>query len=106
MSNTFEPDKYQTQFLKTWDDSITDGDQLLHAVLGLLGETGELADLYKKLLFKPNRGIVRSDLVDELADVFYYVGIAAVCLGVTIEDLRAYLAVKLADGHGWIDAGV
>jgi NTP pyrophosphatase (non-canonical NTP hydrolase) len=98
------PDAYQRQVLATWGaagGSFTA--QLLPAVLGLVGEAGEVADLIKKQLFKP--GTVRDNaaVIDELADVAYYLAVLASLYGVTFDGLFAHLAGKLAGGHGWVN---
>lgn len=98
------PDVYQEQALKTWGnsgDSI--GRQRLHAVLGLVGETGEVAEVIKKHRFKPGVVVDPSVVVDELADVAYYLAIMTALYGVTIDGLFAHLRQKLARGHGWVE---
>lgn len=101
----YKPDGIQVQCLKTWyaagDGSVPSHEQILHAVLGLVGEGGEAADLLKKWLFKPGAVVGREDVMDELADVLYYLAVLAHLWEFTIEDMAAHLAVKLADGHGW-----
>ena len=97
-----EPDEWQRQALTTWGsagDSLRE--QRLHAMLGLAGETGEVADLLKKHFYKPGREAGREQVLDELADVAYYVAVNAHLWGITFNDLFAHLAAKLADGHGW-----
>lgn len=96
------PDDWQRQALATWGsagDSLRE--QQMHALMGLAGETGEVADLLKKHFFKPGREADRAAVLDELADVAYYVAVNAHLWGISFEDLFAHLAVKLADGHGW-----
>lgn len=100
----YAPDAYQRQALATWGssgDSIRE--QRLHALLGLAGEAGEVANLVKKQLYKP--GAVTNDaaVIDELADVVYYVAVLASLYGVTFDGLFAHLAGKLAGGHGWVN---
>ncbi len=97
-----EPDEIQALFLKTWADvSEPFQRQLTHLMLGISGETGELADMIKKHLYKPGRTATPEEVMDELSDVFYYVALMAWLWGYTIEDLILHLGVKLADGHGW-----
>lgn len=98
------PDEWQRQCLATWGsagDSLRD--QQMHALMGLAGETGEVADLLKKHFFKPGRAAERADVLDELADVAYYVAVNAHLWGITFEDLFGHLAAKLAGGHGWVN---
>lgn len=97
------PDAYQQQALATWgsgDDSIRD--QRFHALLGLVGEAGEVANLVKKQLYKPGAVADGAAVIDELADVAYYLAVLASLYGVTFDGLFAHLAGKLAGGHGWV----
>ena len=96
------PDSIQKRALRTWHN----GDfprQLMrdHAVLGLVGEAGELADLHKKHRFKPGHESTPGERLDELGDVLYYVAILAWLDGVTIDELSQLNADKLEGGHGW-----
>ena len=97
-----KPDAIQQRALKTWYEA---GHPLrldpLPAVLGLAGEAGEVADQYKKHLFKPGNELTPDAALDELGDVLYYVAIRAYQLGVTLDDLSRANAEKLADGHGY-----
>lgn len=100
------PDAYQQQALATWGARLAPlREQRLHALLGLVGETAETADLLKKHFYKPGREAGRAQVLDELADVAYYLVILAHLWGITVEQLFAHLAEKLADGHGWTEAG-
>ena len=98
------PDAYQRQALATWG-SATDSprEQRLHALLGLVGEAGEVANLVKKQLYKPGVVDDNAAVIDELADVAYYLAVLASLYGVTFDGLFAHLAGKLAGGHGWLN---
>jgi NTP pyrophosphatase (non-canonical NTP hydrolase) len=99
----YEPDEFQEQCLRTWRaEGQTHQQQVIHALLGLVGEAGETADLLKKHFFKPGRSASAGAVMDELADVLYYVAVLAHLWGFTFEDMQAHLADKLADGHGWV----
>ncbi|HMT21663.1 MAG TPA: nucleoside triphosphate pyrophosphohydrolase family protein [Promineifilum sp.] len=100
------PDAMQRQALRTWHNTtVSLREQRIHALLGLAGETGELVDLLKKHFYKPDREATREMVMDELADVLYYVAILSHLWGFTFEDMTAHLAVKLADNHGWDGSG-
>ena len=101
----YEPDGFQEQCLRTWRaEGQTHQQQVIHALLGLEGESGEVAELLKKHFFKPGRTATAGKVMDELSDVLYYVAVLAHLWGFTFDDMRAHLAGKLADGHGWVDA--
>ena len=95
-------DKIQKRALRTWHTSATPRDkQRDHAILGLVGEAGELADLHKKDVFKPGHESTKEERIDELGDVLYYVAILAHLDGFTLEGVSQWNAAKLSDGHGW-----
>ena len=96
------PDEYQAIALRTWHSATFPQDkQRLHAVLGLAGEAGEVAEQYKKHLFKPGRVTTRAQRLDELVDVFYYLLILMHIDDCTVDELSIMMREKLADGHGW-----
>jgi len=96
------PDKYQERALRTWHKDLDESLQRIHAVLGLVGEAGEVANLIKKNYYKPGHHSTRTERLDELGDVFYYLCILAHLDGYTIDELSEMNAAKLADGHGWV----
>lgn len=98
------PDAYQRQALSTWGSAAdSPREQRLHALLGLTGEVGEVADLVKKQLYKPGVVADNTAVIDELADVAYYLAVLASLYDVTFDGLFAHLAGKLAGGHGWVN---
>lgn len=104
--NDYTPDALQQQALRTWHNTTVPlREQRLHALLGLAGETGELVDLLKKHFYKPGHEATRAVVLDELADVLYYVAILSHLWDFSFDDMAAHLAVKLADSHGWDGSG-
>jgi NTP pyrophosphatase (non-canonical NTP hydrolase) len=96
-----EPDRIQERAKKTWR-SIDPSMDLLHATLGLAAESGEAADLVKKVMFKPNCAKERRDYLDELGDVLYYLARCSDLVGITFEELSLMNRDKLRGGkHGW-----
>ena len=105
-----KPDKIQQRCLETWyDESHELHDDLLHPIIGLGGEAGELLNLIKKDLFKSGCSISFDEYLDELGDVLYYVSIVAYQLGVTLEELSlmnyAKLTEREANGVGYNKGG-
>lgn len=57
-----------------------------NGILGLCGETGEIADVYKKYLYQEHE-FDREHMAEELGDVCWYVAELATGLGVTLEEV-------------------
>jgi NTP pyrophosphatase (non-canonical NTP hydrolase) len=93
---------WRNNALRTWhDDRVPRETQIAHAALGLAGESGELADLIKKHLYKPGRDASADAIADELGDVLYYAIIIAHLWDIDLEEVGRRLWIKLEDGHGW-----
>jgi NTP pyrophosphatase (non-canonical NTP hydrolase) len=65
-----------------------------NGILGLCGETGEVADIYKKYLYQGHE-FDREAMKIELGDVLWYVAELATGLGVTLEEVAAGNIEKL-----------
>lgn len=76
------------------------GNSVNYPILGLVGEAGELANKYKKVL-RDDDGILHPDkrqaLIDELGDVLWYVAALATDLGVDLNDVAQKNIDKLED---------
>lgn len=76
------------------------GAAINYPVLGLVGEAGEIANKYKKVL-RDDAGILQPDkrqaLQDELGDVLWYVAALARDLGTTLEEVARKNIEKLED---------
>ena len=95
------PDLIQKRALSTWHKALPENWQRDHAILGLVGEAGELADIHKKDSFKPDYVSTVDERILELGDVLYYVAVLAHLDGWTLEEVSRANADKLAGGHGW-----
>jgi NTP pyrophosphatase (non-canonical NTP hydrolase) len=73
--------------------------RLVHSMIGLATEAGEIQDMMKKHLFY-GKEIDRTNLVEELGDVMWYVGLACSELGVTLDEVMAKNNDKLAARYG------
>jgi NTP pyrophosphatase (non-canonical NTP hydrolase) len=90
---------YQKSALKT-TRGHDQPDEMLHLVLGLVGETGEVAEKFKKLVRDKNSDVAQLDLDDmkkELGDVLWYLAVLADYLGVPLEEIGNKNLAKLAD---------
>jgi NTP pyrophosphatase (non-canonical NTP hydrolase) len=102
-----QPDEIQKRALLTWyPEGHPLHDDRLHPVLALTGEAGELANLHKKVLYKPEFHADDLDYIEELGDCLYYLAILAYQFGLTIDELSLINREKLAGGkHGWPENG-
>jgi NTP pyrophosphatase (non-canonical NTP hydrolase) len=75
------------------------GSEVNYPILGLLGEAGELANKYKKVI-RDDNGILSMDkreaLIDELGDVLWYATALADDLGISLGEVaqRNYKKLK------------
>lgn len=69
--------------------------KLLHASIGIAGESGELLDAVKKHLVY-GKELDRANLEEELGDVLFFVAMACNSLGVTMEEVLSKNVQKLS----------
>ncbi|HET7060298.1 MAG TPA: nucleoside triphosphate pyrophosphohydrolase family protein [Candidatus Saccharimonadales bacterium] len=91
-------DEYQKRALSTvltTDDRFKD---LLHWVLGINGESGEIAEKVKKII-RDKGGKVSDDdkkeLAKEIGDVLWYLAVLAEDLGVSLDEIAQQNLDKL-----------
>jgi len=91
-------DEYQKKALTTvltTDDSFKD---LLHWVLGINGESGEIAEKVKKIIRDKNGQVSEEDkkeLAKEIGDVLWYLAVFAEDLGMSLDDIAKANLEKL-----------
>ncbi len=103
-TKTLSNDKPIEYALRTWyqpEHDVPEIEQVNQAILQLQSESGELAALWAKHLYKPNRTMTRENVMDELGDVWYYVRIIAYLYDISLDELTEANRQKLEDGHGW-----
>ena len=95
-------DEYQrkaaeTDLSQATQDLTSSG--FLEKVLGLVGETGEMADKIKKIIRDKNGEVdteERTALAKELGDVLWYLASVARYLGLSLDDVARMNLEKLA----------
>lgn len=78
--------EYQRRAMRTRNPELDDQQMLTNGVMGLCGETGEVADLVKKHLFH-GHPLDREALVKELGDVAWYLAECAAALHVDLDQV-------------------
>jgi NTP pyrophosphatase (non-canonical NTP hydrolase) len=86
------------------DERYLDNRELIHACLGLSGETGELVDLVKKTV-NYGKELDTAKLLNEAGDVIHYLARILDSFGFTLEDAKAANLNKLQSRfpHGYTD---
>ena len=69
--------------------------ELLHAAIGIAGESGELLDAVRKL-FLEGQPLDRENVIEELGDLCFYLEAACQAIGVTREEIEELNTAKLS----------
>jgi NTP pyrophosphatase (non-canonical NTP hydrolase) len=77
-----------------------DFDRVLHAAIGLAGESGEILDLVKKGLFGRVVDAERDKFVKEMGDVLWYFVLLMNAKGITLNEILTVNVEKLCDRYG------
>lgn len=83
-------EEYQKQALTTVIETDNEFRDLLHWVLGINGEAGEIAEKMKKIIRDKNGELSEDDkkeLAKEVGDVLWYLAVFAHNLGVPLEKI-------------------
>lgn len=73
--------------------------RLLHAMIGMCTESGEIQDQLKKHIFY-GKQIDKTNLVEEIGDLLWYVGVMSSELGVDISEAMEKNIAKLRARYG------
>jgi len=68
--------------------------RLMHAMMGIQTESGELTDQFKRHIFYL-QPLDETNLVEELGDLMWYIGLACNVLGVKLRDVQIANVRKL-----------
>jgi NTP pyrophosphatase (non-canonical NTP hydrolase) len=86
--------EYQKESRKTW--KVNYNNDFIRAILGLVGETGEIAEKLKKE-YRDNKVIKKEDMCKELGDCLYYIARIAEYYDLTLEEVAFMNIKKLFD---------
>lgn len=89
-----DADDYQQQALRSALLERPKADQLLNAIVGLAGESGEICDLWKKWQFH-GHSLDHAKLQEELGDLLWYVALACYALDCSMSSLMEANIAKL-----------
>jgi NTP pyrophosphatase (non-canonical NTP hydrolase) len=93
-------DEYQKKALRTVISSDNEFRDLLHWVLGINGEAGEIAEKVKKIIRDKDGKVSEKDkeeMAKEVGDVLWYLAVFAHHLDVSFDDIGQANLKKLAD---------
>ena len=74
------------------------GQRLLHAMLGLCTETGELQDIIKRALFyggPVHSNVIRANIIEECGDIEWYLALIYRTLDISQADVQTLNLTKL-----------
>jgi NTP pyrophosphatase (non-canonical NTP hydrolase) len=91
-----ELDSYQEQARRTMNNgpALSVEQRLANFALGVAGESGEVADYLKKVVFH-GHPLDRARLADELGDVLWYIAALASAAELTMSEIAAGNVTKL-----------
>lgn len=89
---------YELEAMKT-ANNLQDHQMLFNAILGLNGESGELADLLKKQLYQ-GHAIAREKMIEELGDVLWYCALLSKALDIPLSEVAERNIEKLRKRYG------
>lgn len=99
MIGAMNMDEYQQAALRTAAPRDK-RNELFHLLLGLVGETGEIAEKAKKIVRDQDSDFSRWDTEDvekELGDTLWYLAVIADHFDLSLDDVAKHNIAKLAD---------
>jgi NTP pyrophosphatase (non-canonical NTP hydrolase) len=73
--------------------------RLMHAMIGMCTESGEIQDQLKKAIFY-GKPLDRTNLIEELGDLMWYVGVMCSELNVDLDEVMEKNIAKLKKRYG------
>lgn len=89
--------EYQKSVIRTMNQSLSYKEQLINAMMGINGESGEAMDILKKVLFQGHDlQINKANIIEELGDVLWYLTLTTITMGYTLSDVMDENMKKLS----------
>lgn len=88
------PNEYQIAAMRTSGKTILPADHLINGALGLAGESGEVSDIVKKVMFQGHK-LDKEHLAKELGDICWYIAETATAIGYDLETIMQMNIDKL-----------
>lgn len=89
---------YPAIVIRTINNNLTKEQQLHNAIMGMVGEVGEVCDIFKKHWYQGHE-LDYDHLFEELGDVLYYITLFITLLGWDLSDVMYNNWVKLNDRY-------
>lgn len=90
--------KFQKETLRTVNKGLDWNGRVSNALLGIQGETGEVADIFKKYLYQ-GHSIDFMDVREEIGDVLYYIGLLCETMDMDMEEIMKENIEKLRERY-------
>jgi NTP pyrophosphatase (non-canonical NTP hydrolase) len=98
--NEYQTQAITTDLMKRSVDNNANDPAMVDKILGLVGEAGEVAEKFKKII-RDKEGFISSedkkDIVKELGDVVWYISVIADYLNVEFDEVANKNLEKLFD---------
>lgn len=90
---------YSKEAIKTAPENLDDNELQMNAVIGLVGESAEILDLYKKFKYQ-GHPFDKEKVIDELGDTLWYANLLIKALSTTWEEVFDSNIKKLRSRYG------
>ena len=90
--------EYQEQSKRTLNRDLDKKDQLTNMIIGIMGESGEVADIIKKSLYQGHK-LDRENISEEIGDMMFYIVNLCNLLDLDLETLIANNYYKLLERY-------
>lgn len=100
---------YQREAMRTKDQSSSGVEQFKCSALGIAGESGEICELVKKLLYH-HKMMSKQQLVQEMGDLLWYIALMADAIEVDLSEIMSIninkLRLRYPNGFSYMDSQI